>query len=256
MGTIRQAAVFFLRQARTSMRLPAALFLSSFQPLVWMVLFGHLFRAVSTVRGFEGGSYVQFLAPGIAIMTAQFGATYSGLGILGDLQSGLLDKVLVMPIARSAILIGPLLQTTLQTVVQSALILVTAFVMGARARGGVLGILALFAAAALLGSTFAAISNGLALITRRQQTLIAVVNLISMPLTFLSSMMMSHRLMPGWMASIARFNPVDWAVTAARSAFEGEAWLGVLEPLGLLLAFALVVWIVMARSFIIYQRSL
>ena len=78
------------------------------------------------------------------IMTAQFGATYSGLGdILGDLHSGLLDKLLAMPRLAECYPRGPLLQTTIQTVLKSAVILITAFAMGDRPRGGMLGVLTL-----------------------------------------------------------------------------------------------------------------
>jgi ABC-2 type transport system permease protein len=252
---LRHSRIFFLRQARTSLRLPAALFLSSFQPFVWMILFGHLFQSVSTIRGFEADSYLQFLAPGIAIMSALFGATYSGLGTLGDIQSGLLDKLLAMPVSRGAILVGPLLLTTIQTVIQSAIILFTGVGMGARPRGGTLGVLTLFFAAALLGSSFSAISHGLALLTRRQRTLISVVNFISLPLTFLSSMMMSHNLMPRWIRNLALFNPVDWAVTAGRAAFEGYSWPDILNPLGLLTIFSLSAWVFAMQSLKVYQRS-
>jgi ABC-2 type transport system permease protein len=255
MEILSHSKIFFLRQVRTSVRLPAALFLSTFQPFVWMVLFGNLFQSVSTIRGFQAGSYLQFLAPGITIMGALFGSTYSGLGILGDMHSGLLDKLLAAPVSRGAILVGPLLQTTIQTVIQAGIILLTAFGMGARSSGGTLGVLTLLVVAALLGSTFAAISNGIALITRRQRTLISIVNFISLPLTFLSSMMIPHSLMPRWMRNLATLNPIDWAVTAGRAAFEGYPWQEVLAPLGILVLFVVLAWIFSIYSFALYHRA-
>lgn len=253
--TLRLAAFFFLRQVRTSLRLPAALSLSFFQPMVWVILFSQLFKSVASLRGLGQSSYLQFLTPGLALMSAVFSASYSGLGILGDISSGLLDKFLAAPVPRGAILLGPLLQTGFQSAVQASVIVATATVLGARMHGGVPAALLLLLVAALLGMAFAALSNGLALATRRQQTLIATVNLVSLPLTFLSSMMMARDLMPRWMGAVAAFNPVDWAVTAARSAFEGHPIAEALPAVGLLALFAFGVWAFAARAFVLYQRS-
>ena len=255
MDSLRHSFFFFQRQARTALRMPTAFFLSSFHPFVWMVLFGSLFQATADLRGFGAGPYVQYLAPGIAIMSALFGATYSGLGMLGDIHSGLLDKFLVTPVPRIAIIAGPLLNTTLQTVLQAVIILLTAIVMGARPRGGPGGILLVFLAVALLGSTFAAISNSLALITRTQRTMIAVVNFVSLPLVFLSSMMMSRELMPRWIQTVASLNPVDWAVTVSRSSFSGRFGLEEFRSLAFLFAFAACAWMFAFRSLLRYQRS-
>jgi ABC-2 type transport system permease protein len=247
---------FYRRQARNALRMPSALFLANFQPIVWMFLFGQLFRSVALLQGFGTTSYIQFLAPGIAMMTSMFGAFYSGLGMLGDMQSGLLDRLLALPIRRGAVLAGPLLYTASQTVVQAALILVIACLLGARPHGGVLGILVILTASALLGVAFGALSNGLALTTRRQQTLIAVVNFVSLPLTFLSSMMMTHSLMPAWIRMVTRVNPVDRAVRAGRNAFEGTSWHETGLSLALLAGFSALCSLWATRAFRKYQQTL
>ena len=66
----------FLRQVRSSRRMPAVLFLAIFQPIVWVVLFSQLFQSIASVPGFDEKSYITFLTPGIAVMTALFGAAY------------------------------------------------------------------------------------------------------------------------------------------------------------------------------------
>jgi ABC-2 type transport system permease protein len=240
--TLRFSWHFLGRQVRATTRLPSAFFLSSFHPFVWMLLFGSLFSVMASVKGFPPGSYVQFLAPGIAVMAALFGATYSGLGILGDLHSGLLDRFLAAPVPRLSVIAGPLLGTALNTVLQSAIILLTAVAMGARPRGGVGGVLMVFFTVALMGSAFAALSHGLALLTRQQRTMISVVNFISLPLVFLSTMTLSRALMPAWMRAVSYFNPVDWAVTVSRSAFAGTLDAGALLRLGLLAVVSAGAW--------------
>jgi ABC-2 type transport system permease protein len=127
--------------------------------------------------------------------------------------------------------------------------------MGARPRGGVLGVLLVFFVVGLVGGAFAAVSNSLALVTRTQRVMVSVVNFISLPLIFLSTMMISRNLMPGWIRVLAAINPIDWAVTVSRAAFNGsfDAWM--LRPLGLLVAITGVAWLVALRSLIRYQRS-
>lgn len=215
---VSDAFAFFRRHLRATLRFPSAIAISAFHPFIWMVLFGPLFRSVSTIKGFRGGSYYQFLAPGIAVMSALFGAGYSGFVTLGEIQNGLLDKFLATPVARSAIVVGPIINTALQTICQAAVIMIAALALGARPHG-VFGVLLVFVTVGLLGSTVAALSHSVALITKTQRMLVSIVNLVSMPLVFVSSMMMPRELMPPWMRVVATVNPVEWAVTACRGAF-------------------------------------
>src|SRR5579863_5432832 len=126
--------------------------------------------------------------------------------------------------------------------------------IGARPHGGAAGIVLVLAVAALLGAAFGAFSNAIALITRRQELVIATMNFIVLPSTFLSSMMMSAKLMPAWIRSAALFNPVNWAVTAARAGFEGD-WQLLPRNLGLLAAFTLAAAALATASFGRYRRA-
>ncbi len=141
-------------------------------------------------------------------------------------------------------------------VIQAALILLVACLLGARPHGGLPGVLTVFLAAALLGAAFAAFSNALALAARKQELVIAVMNFVVLPTTFLSSMIMSRNLMPGWIRTVSRFNPVNWAVTAARDGFEGRSAAEVALCLGLLAAFALLCAGLATRSFSRYRKAM
>jgi ABC-2 type transport system permease protein len=244
----------FVRLARASVRMPVFLILSIVQPIVWVVLFGQLFRELRQLPGFGSGSYVQYLAPGIAIMTALFGAAYSGMGMLADIERGVLDRLLAMPVARGALLAARLLHSAAQVSLQSAIILAVSALLGARPHGGAAGVALVMVAAALLGAAFAGFSNAIALLTRRQELVIAVMNFVVLPATFLSSMMMSRNLMPGWIRSASRFNPVNWAVVAARAGFEGS-WTPLPTNLGLLALFAAAAAWLATLSFERYRRA-
>ncbi|HEY0781232.1 MAG TPA: ABC transporter permease [Thermoanaerobaculia bacterium] len=261
MQFLKDTGFLFLRLVRATFRMPIFLVIAIVQPILWVLLFGQLFSAVTTIHGFGGGapappgSYVQFLAPGIAIMTALFSSAYSGMGLLGDIDRGVLDRMLVTPVSRGALIAGRLLHASALVVLQSGLILAVASLLGARPHGGVPGVLLTLLAAALLGAAFAGFSNALALVARKQEMVIAVMNFVVLPMTFLSSMLMSGNLMPGWIRGASRFNPVHWAVTAARDGFEGRTD-DLALSFGLLVAFALLCLVLATRSFERYRRSM
>jgi ABC-2 type transport system permease protein len=112
-------------------------------------------------------------------------------------------------------------------------------------------------AACLISVTIASFSNAVALLVRQQEALIGISQFIVLPLQFLSSSIMDTRVAPAWVRHVARYNPVDWASTASRSALSADPdWGAVLPRLGLLAALAVVVGWLATRAFRSYQRSL
>ena len=87
--------------------------------------------------------------------------------------------------------------------------------------------------------------------------MVAVSNFVLLPLTFLSSVFMARALMPGWMQSIATYNPVEWAVNAGREALAASPdWGVVLSRMGWLALFTLVCTWLATRAFRVYQKSI
>jgi ABC-2 type transport system permease protein len=208
----------------TTVRIPIWLFVTIVQPVIWLTLYGQLFRRVVEIPGFDAGSYIQFLTPGVLIMSALFGAAWSGMGIITDLNDGIMDRFLATPVRPAAIVTAAVLHAVLTGLVQAVIILLMSLVLGARVPGGVGGVLAILLMASLLAGGLAFISNGIALVTRREETLISVANFFGTPLLFLSTAFMAAELMPDWIRAIARFNPVNWAIDASRAAMAGTDW--------------------------------
>src|SRR5207247_1666873 len=77
-----------------------------FQPVVWLLLFGALFKNVVQIPGFEGTSYKDFLAPGVVIMSAVFSAGWNGMGTIEDLDRGVMDRFLVAPVSRAPLILA------------------------------------------------------------------------------------------------------------------------------------------------------
>jgi ABC-2 type transport system permease protein len=225
------------------------------QPVIWLLLYGALFKSVVRIPGFHSGSYIQFLAPGIVVMTALFSSGWSGMAVIDDIDKGVIDRFLVTPAVRGSLIMGRLMQGTVVIVVQSLIIVLLALIVGASFPNA-WGIAVLIGVASLLGASFGALSNGLALISRREETVIAVMNFVLLPLTFLSTAFMQKNLIPSWMQHIADVNPVNWAVEAGRAAvLPGTDWSMVFTRFGLLAALFLVCLALSTRAFRAYQRA-
>jgi ABC-2 type transport system permease protein len=245
-----------LRHLRALWRQPWWIAVTLVQPVIWLLLYGALFKRVVEIPGFGGGSYLDFLTPGIVVMSALFSSGWSGMALLDDLDRGVLDRFLVSPVSRVSLIAGRLAQGALIVIVQSLILVVLALIAGADLAGGPAGVALLIGGSILLGWAFGSLSNGLALIVRREETLIAAVNLVILPLTFLSTVFMQRALTPQWIQDVAQLNPVEWAVTAGREAVGSDVdWGVVLGRVGLLLAFALLCTWFASRAFRAYQRS-
>lgn len=249
MTALRDLAALTGRLLLYNRRMPAFVIISIVQPIIWLLLFGQLFRGVTALAGFPTENYIEYLAPGLAVMSALFGSAYSGMSLLMDSERGILDRLLVTPVARGALIGAYMAQSGLIVMLQASVILITGIAMGAGMTGGVIGFATVLLAAALIGLAVGALSNALALILHRHDAVIAVMNFIILPLVFLSSMIMARDAMPGWIGTITAFNPVDWAVVMARNAFFNEAWTETAYKAGLLALFALLCGSIAVRAF-------
>jgi ABC-2 type transport system permease protein len=256
MTAVRQSWQVYLRGLRVLMRQPAFLLITIIQPVIWLLLFGALFRAVARIPGFHG-TYINFLTPGVVVMLAVFSAGWSGMGAVEDIQNGVMDRVLATPVWRGAINAGSVAYAAFSMIVQALLIIALALILGADFRGGVVGVIVMLIVAALLAVAVASLSNAVGVLGRQRETVIGVVSFVQLPLTFLSTATQQKSLLPHWMQDVAKFNPVNWAVEAARSAaMEKTNWGLVGERVGLLLALAIVSAYLAQRAFVRYQRSL
>jgi len=168
-----------------------------------------------------------------------------------------MDRMLVAPVWRGALNTGTVIYAVLMILIQTVLIVLLALALGADYAGGVGGVLLLILVAALLGAAFASLSNGVAILARQRETLIGAVSLVLLPLTFLSTALMQQSLVPGWIQTIAKFNPVNWAVEAGRSAaMQKTDWGLVASRIGLLVALTLACALFATSAFTKYQRSL
>jgi ABC-2 type transport system permease protein len=256
MTLIKQTLYMTLRHLRELWRQPWFVGVTLVQPVIWLLLFGALFKKVVEIPGFQGHSYIAFLAPGVVVMTAMFNSAWSGMALIEDLNRGVTARFLVSPVRREALIAGRLLKEAVVVVIQSVIIVALALIVGASFDGGIGGVVVLFAVSALLGATFGGLSNGFALIMRQEEALIGAVQFIVLPLTFLSSTFLASNLMPAWIRHMSDFNPVNWGVVAGRAATTSHAdWGLVASRAGFMVALLALCLVFATRAFRSYQRS-
>ena len=246
------------RHLRAFARQPWFVVMALIQPVIWLLLFGALFKSVTEIPGFStAGNYLDYLVPGVLVMTALFSCGWSGMSIIEDLDRAILDRFLITPVHRSAIIAGLNAYELVALGIQAAIIGVLAVLLGAHFAGGLLGYAALTLCAMLIGASVASFSDAMALLLRQRESVIGINTLLTLPLTFLSAAFMPLALVPDWIATAARFNPVNWAVEAGREALTATPDWSFIGPriLGLVIL-TILSTAGATRAFRTYQRSI
>src|SRR5436190_4329358 len=143
MTPLRHTWQISLRGLRALVRQPAFLGITLVQPIIWLLLFGAVFKSVTHIPGFYAGSYVDFLTPGVVVMLAVSSAGWTGMAIIEDINGGVMDRMLAAPVWRGALNLGSVAQAVIQILIQTLLIVLLAWALGAHYTGGVGGVLIL-----------------------------------------------------------------------------------------------------------------
>jgi ABC-2 type transport system permease protein len=216
MTLLSDTRYIFVRYLKKLIRNPILLFFSLFQPIIFLVLFTQLLTNLSKFIVLPGGSYIEFATAGILLQNAFGSALQSGTSIVLDIDSGFLQKMLVTPVRRSAILLGRLTSDAFRVVIQSAIILGLAYAEGAFVATGVVGILLIFFTIAFFGLAWSGISLAIGMKTRSSETVFAIGGFLTFPLLFLSTALFPLDFLPGWVTTVSMFNPISYAVNAIR----------------------------------------
>jgi ABC-2 type transport system permease protein len=245
------------RQARNLLREPIWIAILLVQPMVWLLLYGQLFKNVTRLGGFGTTSYITFLAPAIVVMNAFFSASWSGMSMVFDIERKFVERFLATPVSRLSLVLSQIVRSALTAAIQGVIILLVAAALGVRVHSGAAGWIVILLVAVLVNAAFAGFSQGIALLVRRESTVIALANFISLPLLFLSSTLLAQAQMPHWMRRLSDFNPVNWGVSASRGVvLPGTDWGAVGAHLGYLFALSVVTAAFANWTFRVYKRSL
>ncbi len=227
MSIVSDTYHLFIRALKKLVRNPILLFFSLLQPIIFLVLFTQLFsRFVETGLFPAGVTYLEYATPGILLQNGFSSALQSGTSIVDELNSGMLEKMLVTPVNRSAILLGRLVTDAFRVGVQSSIILILAYILGFNVATGAGGIVLAIIIVAFFGLAWSGISLAIGLRTRSAETVFGIGGVLTFPLLFMSTALVPVKAMPTWMADVSSFNPISFAVNAVRdlslpSAFSG-----------------------------------
>ncbi len=205
-------------------RRPTTLIAGILQPLMWLVLFGALFRYAPVGFLGDGQTYIQFLAAGIIVFSAFSGALNSGLPVLFDREFGFLNRMLVAPlVSRFSIVLASAIFIITTSIIQTLVIIGASAVMGAGlpSMAG-LGVVALVLILLVLGFTM--ISLGLAFAMPGHQELLAFIFLVNLPLMFSSTALAPVAFMPTWLKWVACLNPLSFAIEPIRYVYSHSDW--------------------------------
>ena len=257
MTIARDALVLLERRYRLLARQPVWIAVMLVQPLVWLLLYSRLFGRLPELARTGGGSYLEFLTPGVVVLSAFSHGAWEGTTTVRDIEQGTFERFLVTPLARAAPLIAQLAQAGLTGAAQGVIVLLAAAAVGVRINAGAVGWVVVLAAAALTAAIFAGISHALALLLRREETVIAVGQFTVLPLTFASVTLVTASLMPAWLRAAAAANPLSWAVDAARAVtLPGTDWTAVGLRVGALTLLAALTGSAALAAFGRYRQSL
>jgi ABC-2 type transport system permease protein len=210
----------FIRNMQHTLRNPVFVFASMFQPLLYLFLFMPLLNGLKGVPGLPSGKTVDVFIPGLLVMQALFGSAFVGFSLIDDIRTGVIERFLITPVKRPAILLGRVLRDAVILLFQCALITLFALPFGLSVNGG--GFLLSLLLYALIGITMASISYGFALIYKIEDPLAPTLNTITLPVTLLSGIILPLVLAPLWLQDLGKIDPFWYAVNAARALFAGS----------------------------------
>ncbi|MFI6256938.1 ABC transporter permease [Micromonospora zamorensis] len=188
-----------------------------------VLMFAYLFGGALQVPG--GGSYREFLMPGMYVMTMVFGISLTTIAVAEDLERGVTDRLRSMPVSPLAPLVARAVADMLFALVTLAVLLLTGLAIGWRAHGGAGATLAAVGLILLLRFALIWVGIFLGLVTRGQTAVVAVQTL-EFPLGFLSNAFVAPSTMPAWLGAVAAWNPLSATVGATRELFGNPGWGG------------------------------
>lgn len=217
---LSDAAQMVLRNVRHLVRSPELVMFSLVQPVMFILLFTYVFGGAINVGG---GTYPQFLVPGILVQMVLFGSVAgTTIGVATDLDRGLMDRFRSMPMSRSSVLVGRTVSEVLRNVVAVLVVLAIGLLTGFRFHGGFLAALGGVALLLLFGYALTWLGAVIGTVTPNVEAAQSAGLIWIFPFSLISSAFVPTDSMPTWLRVYAEASPMTTAVDALRGLFGGD----------------------------------
>ncbi len=250
MRFFKEGAAVSVAELHKIVRDPTEMFARAIQPVLWLVIFGQVF---SRVRDIPTGdvTYLAFMTPGILAQSVLFSAIFYGIAVIWERDLGIVQKLLVSPAHRSALVLGKALSAGLRGLVQAVIVYAIAWLLDIHLRWEIIPILEVLLAVILGSCIFSTFSLIIACIVKTRERFMGIGQVLTMPLFFASNAIYPLEMMPDWLKVVARLNPLSYLVDALRDAMilGGHSAHGLLLDFGIMAAVFLLMLVVAARLY-------
>jgi ABC-2 type transport system permease protein len=238
--TVKKSYVLAEMETRKLLHDPTELISRAVQPILWLGIFG---EALSKVRAIPtpGLTYLQFIAPGILTQSVVFVAIFYGLYIIMDRDTGILQKLLVTPTPRMALVWGKMISAGVRGLSQALIVFLFAVIIGIRLHITIWSIIGVIIILMLGAAVFTGLSMIIASIVKTRERFMGIGQVITLPLFFASNAIYPISIMPDWLKVVAKINPLSYMVDGLRTLMLSGGTKGVGFDIGILVVVALVI---------------
>ena len=198
-------------------RVPEVMVFVVMSPIMFVLLFAYVFGNSIDIEG--GGNYREFLIAGIFAQTVIFGATFTGAGLAEDMQKGIIDRFRVLPMSRSAVIVGRTVSDVVYNVISLLIMSLTGLLVGWRIRGSLFDAVLAFALLLLFAYAFSWVMAWVGLMVPSVEVINNASFMVIFPLTFIANTFVPSESLPGPLKAFAEWNPVSAVTQAARDLF-------------------------------------
>ncbi|WP_282701135.1 ABC transporter permease [Streptomyces sp. CC219B] len=197
---------------------PEQLFDVTAFPIMMVLMYTYLFGGALAGSPEE---YIQFLLPGILVMSVVMITMYTGVSVNTDIEKGVFDRFRSLPIWRPSTMVGYLLGDALRYTIASVVMLTVGMILGYRP-DGVVGVVAGIALLVVFSFAFSWIWTMFGLLLRTEKSVMGVSMMVIFPLTFLSNVFVEPSTMPGWLQAFVNNSPISHLASAVRELMAGD----------------------------------
>lgn len=217
-NAISSTLTFATRALLRIKHVPEQMFDVTVFPVIFLLMFTYLFGGAIAGSTTE---YLQFLLPGILVMTVAQITMYTGIDLNNDIRKGIFDRFRTLPIWLPSALIGSLLVDVIRYSMASVIMVGLGFILGFRPEGGMMGVLGAILLILVFSFSLSWIWTVFGLIVRSEKSLMMISFMVLMPLTFVSNVFVDPKTLPSWLQGFVEINPISILATGVRGAMHG-----------------------------------